>query len=382
MVYLDNAATSFPKPPCVPEAVTEALTVYGGNPGRGGCPPSSLTGEQVYLCREAVDRFFDGYGSEYTVFTANATAALNAAVFGTVLSSKRGRHLVITAWEHNSVYRPAEAIKRAGGSYTAVPPHPFDDGETLRRLLAALRRDTAALVMTHASNVCGGVLPVEAVGRALRGSGIPLIVDASQSAGHRPLSMKESGISLLCTAGHKGLLGPTGTGLLLLSPGHLPRPMQYGGTGSNSSQSTMPMLPPERYEAGTVNVPGIIGLKAGLAFLEENPARIRRQAQVTRQLAEGLSSLPGVRLLLPYDQTRCVPLVSFTCEGLHSFDLSDALGEAGFATRGGLHCSPLAHRYFGTFPDGAVRVSPGLFTTEEEVLSFLERTEDILQKNR
>lgn len=246
MIYLDNAATSFPKPASVTDAVTEAMTVYGGNPGRGGCPPSSLTGEQVYLCREAVNDFFDGYGPEYTVFTSNATTALNAAIFGTVLASSRGGHLVLTAFEHNSVYRPAEAVRRWGGGYTVVEPCLWDDGETVRRIAAALRRNTAAVIMTHASNVCGRVLPVEQVGRLLKGTGIPLIVDASQSAGHRPLSMKNSHISLLCTAGHKGLLGPTGTGLLLLSPSCLPLPTLFGGTGSNSAEAVPPSRPPER----------------------------------------------------------------------------------------------------------------------------------------
>lgn len=378
MVYLDNAATSFPKPSPVVNAVTEAMTVYGGNPGRGGCPPSSLTGEQVYLCRETVNSFFDGYGPEYVVFTSNATSALNMAIFGTVLSSRRGQHLVITAWEHNSVYRPAEALKQAGGGYTVVSPSLSDDNETVRRIASALRRNTAAVVMTHASNVCGRILPVEKVGRLLAGTGIPLIVDASQSAGHRRLSMKDSHISLLCTAGHKGLLGPGGTGLLLLSPSHLPRPILFGGTGSNSSEPIPPALPPERYEAGTINVPGILGLGAGLSFLQDNTDLAARELFLTEHLYRGLSSLPGVRVLVPYEPDRCVPLLSFTVEKQDSFSLSDALGQRGFATRGGLHCAPLTHRYFGTFSRGTVRVSPGFSTTQEEMDEFLEVVESLL----
>ena len=373
MVYLDNAATSFPKPREVVRAVNEALTVYGGNPGRGGCPPSSLTAEKVFETREAVDRFFDGYGEPFVVFAANATDALNKAILGTVAKTRK-KHLVLTAFEHNSVYRPAEAVREAGGSFTVVPPDLEDDRETVRRILSAIRRDTAAVCMTHASNVCGRVLPVEEVGRALVGSGVALIVDASQSAGHRRISMKESHISILCTAGHKGLLAPAGTGLMLLSPDVLPSVTVFGGTGSNSSQAVMPSAPPERYEAGTLNVPGILGLRAGLSVLSSETGR---EAALAGRLYRGLRDIPPVRLLLPYSPDTCVPTVSFLKGDRSSFELADALCERGYATRGGLHCAPLCHRFFGTSETGTVRVSVGRFNTAEEIDGFLNAVEKI-----
>ena len=373
MIYLDNAATSFPKPREVIGAVGEALTVYGGNPGRGGSPPSSLTAEKVYEAREEIDRYFDGYGTQYVVFTANATDALNKAIFGTILA-KRKRHLVITAFEHNSVYRPAAAIRASGGSFTVVPPSLESDRETVRRILSAVRRDTAAVCMTHASNVCGRVLPVEEVGRALENSGVALIVDASQSAGHRRLSLKSGHIGILCTAGHKGLLGPAGTGLMLLSPDCLPSPTVFGGTGSNSSQAVMPSSPPERYEAGTLNVPGILGLRAGLGVVSSESGS---ESFLAERLYRGLQGISGVKLLLPYSPETCVPTVSFCKKERSSFELAAALAERGFATRGGLHCAPLCHRYFGTQEGGTVRVSPGRTNTAEEIDAFLSAVEGI-----
>jgi len=374
MVYLDNAATSFPKPAEVIRAASEALTVYGGNPGRGGTPPSSLTAEKVFAAREKIDRYFDGYGAMYTVFTSSATASLNAAVFGTVAAKKK-RHLVITAFEHNSVYRPAEAVRRAGGSFTVVRPSLEDDSVTVRRVLAAVRHDTAAVCITHASNVCGRVLPVEEIGRLLSGSGVALIADASQSAGHRRLSMRQGHITVLCTAGHKGLLGPTGTGLMLLSPSFLPLPTVFGGTGSHSALPFPPPLPPERYEAGTLNTAGILGLSAGIDVLTKTPSS--REAALCRRLYRGLSAIPSVKVLLPYSEINCVPVVSYRRETLSSLDEADRLGALGFATRGGLHCAPLCHRFFGTENGGTVRVSPGRFTSEADVDAFLSAVEKI-----
>ena len=382
MIYFDNAATSFPKPPQVANAVSEAITVYGGNPGRGGCPPSSVTGERIYSVREGVNEFFNGYGAEYAVFTSNATAALNLAIFGTFFA-KNKRHFVVTAFEHNSVLRPLEEIKtRFGGSFTVVPPSLESDELSASRILSAVRRDTAAVIMTHASNVCGRILPVETVGRALKNSGITFIVDASQTAGVRGIDMRQSGIDILCTAGHKGLLGPTGTGLMLISPGLSLAPTVFGGTGSNSNELTQPNNPPERYESGTVNVVGIIGLDAGINAVRASSELIKNERLLADRLYRGLFCINGVRIYARYDDLHYVPTVSFNIKDMPSYDVSEALAERGIATRAGLHCAPLAHGFFGTRGSGTVRASLGIYNDPTEVDAFLNAVEDIAQKNR
>lgn len=382
MIYLDNAATSFPKPQAVTDAVIKAMTVYGGNPGRGGCPPSSLTAEKVYSCRETVNSFFNGYGAEYTVFTSNATSALNAAIFGTAKKYKSG-HIVITAFEHNSVLRPVEELKQSRGiEYTVVNPSLSDDSVTASRILSAIRSDTFAVIMTHASNVCGRILPIERVGNGIRNRDITFIVDGSQSAGNERIDMKKANIHILCTAGHKGLLGPTGTGLMLLREDKLPLLTVFGGTGSNSAESVMPTSSPERFESGTLNTVGILGLEEGINTLKKHPDTPLRERRLARKLFLGLKSIPNVKLPCEYDVSRYVPTVAFNISGLTSFELSERLAQMGFATRGGLHCAPLAHKYFGTFPSGMTRVSVGFFNTEREIDGFLTATEEIAKKIR
>ncbi len=378
MIYLDNAATSFPKPEAVARAVAEAVTVYGGNPGRGGCPPSLMTGEKVYECRENADGFFGGYGAEYTVFTSNATSALNAAIFGVAKKKRYRGHMIITAFEHNSVLRPAEELKRSFGmEYTVVKPSLYDDEATVSGIASALRKDTVAVIMTHASNVCGRILPISRVGRFLSGSDITFIVDASQSAGNERISMKESYIGILCTAAHKGLMAPAGTGLMLLDPEKMPAPTVFGGTGSNSAQPVQPELPPERFESGTLNVPGILGLNAGINVLRRSPGSAKRERELAARLHAGLEQIRGVTLYTDYRIDKYVPTVCFNIDGIKSLDVSDALAGLGFATRGGLHCAPLAHEYFGTLDRGMTRVSIGFYNTLQEIDGFLNAVETV-----
>lgn len=381
MIYLDNAATSFPKPEAVFTKVSEAVKIYGGNPGRGGCPPSSLTAEAVYSCRETVNAFFNGYGAEYVVFTSNATSALNAAIFGTAKKHRSG-HIVITSFEHNSVLRPVEELRKSQGiEYTVVNPSLFDDSVTVSRILSAVRKDTFAVIVTHASNVCGLILPVEKIGNALKKRDVTYIVDASQSAGVEKIDIKKANIDILCLAGHKGLMGITGTGLMLLNKDKLPVPTVFGGTGSNSAEAEMPLSSPERFESGTLNTVGILSVEEGIKVLKTHPDSSLREKKLARRLYLGLKGMKNVKLVAPFEISRYVPTVSFNVRGLRSFETSEKLGEMGFATRGGLHCAPLTHKYFGTFPDGLTRVSIGFFNTEKEIDKFLSAVEEISAKN-
>ncbi len=369
MIYLDNAATSFPKPLAVRRAMARALEYYGGNPGRGGHVLSQRVGEKIFTCRENASEFFGGWGPEYTVFTANATMALNMAILGT---KKPGGHVVSTQFEHNSVLRPLAALERADGvAYTLVPPSLEDDAETVRRVEEAIRPNTYCVVCTHASNVCGRILPVGEIAALCRRRGLLCIVDASQSAGSLPIDMRALGIDLLCMAGHKGLMGAGGTGLLLLSPDVQVAPILFGGTGTNSNSVQQPEDYPERLESGTINTHGIISMDAGIGVLRAAP-RYQEERRLAQQLYQGLRGIEKVELYCAFDPGRYVGIVPFNIRGRGSTEVANLLAAEGICVRGGLHCAPATHRYFGTQTRGMVRASVGYYTTAAEISSFVE----------
>lgn len=370
MIYLDNGATTFPKPQQVIRAVGEAMTVYGANAGRGGHSMTLKAGKKVYRAREVLSQMFN-CSAERVIFTANCTSALNTAIRGTV---KKGSHVLISSLEHNSVLRPVEAMKNEGLiSYDAFTVYPDDGERTLNGIEALIKRNTSALICTAVSNVFGTVLPIERISQLLRVHGILFIVDGAQAAGGHKLDMKENGIDILCIPGHKGLMGPMGTGVLMLSDRVEAEPLIYGGTGSNSMSVLQPDFYPDRLESGTANLPGIAGLLAGAEFVRSfgEGAILEKEWELIRILKEDLYSIRGLR---HYDDMHNgkTNLLSFNVGNLHSEQVSDFLSVNGIAVRAGYHCSYLAHKNYNTQEKGTVRVSVGPFNTKKDIkiLSF------------
>jgi len=346
MIYLDNGATSFYKPPGVIRAMEQAMRT-AGNPGRGDYGCAMQAARIVLQCRERAARMFSCQ-PEQVVFTANCTHSLNIAIRTLV---KPGSRVVVSGFEHNAVVRPLHAI---GAKMTVAGRKLFDPADTVACFEKALKQGADAAVFTHVSNVFGYILPVKELSGLCRRYGVPFVIDAAQSAGTLPVSLQETGASFIAMPGHKGLLGPQGTGILLC--GCLPEPLLCGGTGSLSKAPEMPDFLPDRAEAGTVNVPGIAGLDAGLAYLEKTGiSRIfLREQQQMRRCADKLSLL-GWKVFTGVDQCGTVSfLPEMDCETFAS-----RLAKQGIAVRAGLHCAPLAHESAGTLDTGTVRISFG-----------------------
>ncbi|MBL0921488.1 MAG: aminotransferase class V-fold PLP-dependent enzyme [Phycisphaerales bacterium] len=376
-VYLDHAATSFPKPQGVAEAMARSVLEGGASPGRGGYAEAVEAGRVALSAREAAARLLNAPGAERVAFTLSCTDALNMAIKGVVRRAGRGGGrtpvVVTTQNEHNSVLRPLRALEQAGECaverLACCPATGRLDPEDLRAALRA--RGGAALVATHhASNVCGTIQPVKDVARVCREEGAPLLLDAAQTLGHVPLDVAALGAELVAFPGHKGLMGPLGTGGLYVARGFEGRmdPLREGGTGSRSELDVQPESMPERLECGSANAPGIAGLGVGIAWvLERGVGALRAHGlEVSRAFVEGLGGAP-VRLLGPSDVEARAPVFAVVVEGWSAQEAAAALeAEFGLLTRAGLHCAPGVHRAMGTFPDGAVRVSFGAFSTVED----------------
>ncbi len=371
MIYLDNAATTYPKPPAVIRAMVRGFFHYGANPGRSGYPMAMATAEQVYSCRQALADFFDASCPEEVVFTQNCTHALNLAVKGCLSA---GDHVIVSDLEHNSVLRPLHKLAQQGLIEYNVAPTSSDPDETVENYRRLLRGNTRLIVAAHGSNVTGRVQPIRRLGQLARLKGCLFLVDGAQSAGLLPISMKKDFIDFLCLPGHKGLYGPSGTGVLITPHGARMNTLMEGGTGSQSQERAQPSLMPDRLESGTVNTLGILGLGAGLGYVrDKGPGHLyERQLALAARLYEGLSEIKGIRL---YSETpaygRALPVVSFAAEGLPSEEAAARLAEEGIAVRAGLHCSYLAHHTLGTLKEGLVRASFGSYNRPEEVESFL-----------
>lgn len=368
MIYLDNSATTYPKPPQVRQAAAKAFTDYGANPGRGGFAMSVNTGRAVYECRRCAAELFGAAGPECVVFQPSCTQALNLVLKGYL---KAGDHVVVSDLEHNAVMRPLSALAERGVSFTAAQVAPGDNDATVDAFRKATRPNTKLFVCTQASNVFGVRVPVERLAALCHQYDAKICVDAAQSAGVVPINVQENGIDFLCCAGHKGLYGPMGTGMLVFrDPGDKLATLVEGGTGTLSHSFLQPDDPPERYEPGTLNVPGILGLRAGMEFVRrQGPDKIY-QAEMAKvsYLYGRLSRLPKVKLYTPAPQAPWfVPVLSFNVEGYSSEAAGEVLGKAGIAVRCGLHCAPAAHQKFGTLEGGTVRVSPSVFTKREEL---------------
>ncbi len=346
MIYLDHGATSFPKPEAVRRAVTEAMTRCA-NPGRGGHRAAEEAARVVYHCRERAGELFS-CAPEQVVFTSNCTQGLNMAIRTLV---KPGRKVAVSGFEHNAVTRPLHGL---GAELRVAGRRLFDWEDTLEEFNRVLKGGVDAAVFTHVSNVFGYILPVEELAKLCRMRGIPFIVDAAQSAGSMEVSLEKLGADFIAMPGHKGLLGPMGTGMLLC--GSIPEPLILGGTGSDSIRQTMPDDTPERAEAGTLNVPGIAGLAAGLETVKQAGAGVigLRERQEAARCAEGLEKL-GLRVFRGPHQGGTVSFQSREdCE-----EGARKLAELGIATRAGLHCAPLAHESAGTLGRGTIRLSFG-----------------------
>lgn len=378
MIYFDNAATTWPKPPGVSDAMKRCLDEKGANPGRSGHRMSLEAGNVVDQTRSAVARLFNIPDRDRVIFTLNATDALNMAIRGAI---KPGDHVITTSMEHNSVTRPLYGLRRV---ISVTKVQCAEDGSLdLRKIERAIRMNTKVIVVTHASNVTGTVMPVREIGALARQRGIVFIVDAAQSAGVLDIDVQGMSIDLLALPGHKGLLGPHGTGVLFAGERAELRPFREGGTGSHSVDQGQPDVLPEKYESGTLNLPGIAGLGAGLEFISRTGIKTIREHELglVRRFIEGVAGIPGVILYGPGPEAERAPVVSFLIEGKDTGAVGGALDQwYNIACRAGLHCAPDAHRTLGTLEKKLVRFSFSYFNTADEVDFALQCLRDIRER--
>ena len=380
-MYLDNAATSFPKPDAVHDAVLHAMRSVGASPGRGGYRQSLEAGRLLFQAREAAAGFFSIVDSSRVIFTHNATGALKLALQGTLVA---GDHVITTSMEHNSLLRPLYALQKRGIEVSIVTAG-SDGVVSVEEITRALKANTRMIAVSHVSNVCGAIQPLQQLAEICRTCGALFLVDAAQSAGYLPIDVKKYSIDLLAVPGHKGLLGPAGTGLLYAAPHVSLKPLIHGGTGSHSTAEEHPLIMPDAFEAGTHNLPAVAGLLAGIEFIGDVrlPVIHLHEQALLNQAEQALREIPGVTIHGPADPAARCSVLSFTASGVDSALLAAEL-DHGFdiAVRAGLHCAPLAHRALGTLPDGTVRISPGWFTTSEEIALFSDAVAQCIAKIR
>lgn len=372
MIYLDNAATTCPKPPQVVRAVSEAAVSYCANPGRGSYPAAEESGKAVFGVRSAAAEFFGAASPENIIFTAGCTASINYVLKGCL---RAGDHVIISDLEHNAVVRPLYALERRGVEATRVNTFLRSGEAIMNNFRRAMRKNTKMIFCTHVSNVFGSVLPVERIGELCRRNGLLFGIDAAQSAGVLPLSLKSTGADFICAPAHKGLYGVMGLGLLALSGEHVPESILEGGTGSLSAHREQPHDLPDRLESGTLNVPGICALGAGLDAVNSagRESIYRHELALMRYLCGELSRMGHVKLYTPPPEYgRCAPLLSFNIGDMPSAEAGERLGSAGIAVRAGYHCAYDAHMAAGTADRGTVRVCPSMFTTQSDIDTLLK----------
>ncbi|MBI5599598.1 MAG: aminotransferase class V-fold PLP-dependent enzyme [Deltaproteobacteria bacterium] len=372
MIYLDNAATSYPKPECVYAGVEDVLRKVGGNPGRSGHRLSVEAARVIFRARESVAKLLNVRDSSRVVFTKNATEAINVALKGLL---GPGDHVVTTAFEHNSVVRTLRRLEAGGVKVTKVRGRRPDLIEP-RDIEKALTGKTRLVAIVHASNVFGTIEPVSEIGALLRKKGIPFMVDGAQSVGSIPVDVEGMDIGILAATGHKSLFGPQGTGFLYIKEGLEPPALIDGGTGEGDDVLEIP----DRLETGTMNTPGVGGLAVGVEFiLKEGVSKIREHEKaLIKELMDGLGGIRGAVILGPPEPESRVSLVSFNMEGKSAVDVGVRLDrEFSIMVRCGTHCAPDAHVSAGTYPHGAIRVSPGYFNTHEDISAFLKAVSKI-----
>ena len=374
VIYLDNAATTWPKPEGTITAIENCIRQAGANPGRGGHKMSLAAGRIIFATREAIARLFNVDNPARIVFAGNATESLNLALKGII---KPGDHVITSSMEHNSVARPLFMMQKRGVEVTEVkcsPTGTLDPNDIAK----AIKANTKAVAVLHASNVTGTIMPVEDIGQTTKANGILFIVDAAQTAGILEIDVNRMNIDMLAFTGHKSLYGPQGTGGLFIRAGLMPEPMFEGGTGSKSESLAQPEDMPDKYESGTPNTPGIAGLGAGLKFIRDKGLEViikHEQALLTRFL-DGLKQIAKIEIYGSADPSQQVPVVSVNVKGQDSSEVAFIMDRAfDIACRSGLHCSPSAHRTIGTLDRGTVRFSFSIFNTFAEIDSTLEALE-------
>jgi cysteine desulfurase/selenocysteine lyase len=373
MIYLDYAATSWPKPKEVQHAMCDFMELSGGNPGRSGHRLSISAARIVFNAREAVANLFHASDPLRVIFTANVTHALNLALNGIL---KPGDHVVTSSIEHNSVMRPLRALEKDGIKLTVVQCK-TDGCLDLNLWSAAVTPGTRLVVVTHASNVMGTVLPIKEIAAIAHQAGALLLVDSAQTAGVIPIDQPAMGIDLLAFTGHKGLYGPTGTGGLVIGEGvdtNQLQPVMRGGTGSRSEYEEQPDMLPDKYESGTANSVGIAGLGAGVRWIQSiGVESIRaREVELNEQFLSGLRNINGITVYGPRDPQERTAVVSCRVAGQNVSDVGLRLDdEFGILCRVGLHCAPSAHKTIGTFPEGTIRLAPGIFTSPDDIRTVI-----------
>lgn len=379
-VYLDNGSTSFPKAPGVGAAMSSFIEETGCNVGRGGYESAYDLAEKVYDTRSLLCRLFNFHDERYVVFTPSVTYSLNYVIKGLL---KKGDHVIISSMEHNASARPCEDLKKMGVEVSVAPcdREGILDFEAFEKLF---RPETRLVVMVHASNVSGTLLDAEQAGKICREKGVFFALDAAQSAGAVDIDFQKSGLSALCITGHKGLLGPQGIGAMLLTPelAEAMCPVICGGTGSASHLLSMPDFMPDKFEAGTLNLPGIIGLNTALRFVcERTPKTIlEHELELAFLFMDKVSQIDGIRIVGPREKEKRVGTVSLDFTDMDNADVAYRLDEEyGIMTRCGLHCAPLAHKTLGTYPQGTVRFAFGYRNTAEDVIYAAEAIQTILK---
>jgi cysteine desulfurase family protein len=378
MIYFDQAASSFPKPKEVAQAVYEAIHDYGANPGRGGHALAKRAGDKIYETRAAIAKFFGLRDPKRVVFFQNATGALNQGIKG--LDWKMGDHVLTTSYEHNSVRRPLEYLKKHHGVEISYMTPTDNGGISQDEIKSHIKAETKLIVVNHGSNLTGMILPLEKLSTVAKEHNILLMVDASQTAGILPIHMEEMGIDILAFAGHKGLMGPQGTGALLVREGIQLMPILHGGTGRFSEDADQPEDWPERLESGTLNTPGIAGLLAGLQEVEEITIKkiYQHERALTHYCLEKLQAIQGVKVFGPSWAIPRLAVIAFIIEGIDSHEVAMVLDQHyQIAVRAGIHCTPLAHEAVGSIETGAVRVSFGIYNTKQEIDQFIKAIEEI-----
>jgi len=381
MIYLDNGATTYPKPQEVQMQMQRALREFGANPGRSGYVMSVKTGEAVFACRSEIADFFHADGPECVIFQPSCTQALNLVIKGTL---SRGDHVVVSDMEHNAAMRPLKKLNEQDISFTVAKSYPGNPDLTVDSFRRAMSAQTKLIVCMHASNVLGTRFPVERLAALAHFYGAKICVDTAQSAGVLPIDIKESGIDYICGAGHKGLYGPMGTGFLIIRRDDTLNTLIEGGTGTKSRDLNQPEDPPERYESGTQNIPGILGLHAGVRFVRKHGIEniYRHEIMLTEYLKQALLKIDGIEVYCAEQKPgEYVPVLSFNVEGLTSEETAAYLAKSGIAVRAGCHCAPSAHEKIGT-DTGTVRVAPSVFTKQNEINFLIRKINELVYSRK
>lgn len=377
-VYLDNAATTYPKPDSVAEAVYNFIKYNGSNIGRGAYKTAFNAAEKVYETRELICKLFNFDNPDNVIFTGNVTEALNIVIKGFL---KKGDHVLVSSMEHNAVMRPLTQLTECGVEFNRIPSFPGGRMD-LEAIELLIKPNTKAIISTHASNVCGTIMPIEKIGKICRKHGIKFIVDSAQTAGTIPIDMRKCCIDALCFTGHKGLFGPQGVGGFVITDemNGLLTPIISGGTGSISNLETIPNFCPDKFEAGTLNIPGIFGLNAGIEFINETGLDNihRSEIHLTEHFLNGIKDIQGITAVGTNSLKERTSVVSIISSKYDIAQIAYSLDGYGIMTRVGMHCAPNAHKVLGTYPEGTLRFSFGYFNTDDEIEYTLKILKSIL----